>query len=117
MGDFKLISGYPGHDSDWYPPDIETPTYADPLDWYRHFYPEVIKYQKQIKAGNETQYKLFNLKGMYWINICHKPNLYTRKISEPPHEKCDLLFNQGQISLFILTDKLDFWKLTQFEFN
>ena len=66
MGDYKLISGYPGHDSGWYPPDKEYQTqYDDSAEWYRLFPVEGSDYLDKIKAGNVPQYKLFNLKGGY----------------------------------------------------
>ena len=63
VGDYKLISGYPGHDSGWYPPDKEHQTYTDSEEWYNRFNVEGSDYMERIKADNVSQYKLFNLKG------------------------------------------------------
>lgn len=62
VGDYKLISGYPGHDSGWYPPDKEHQTYTDSEEWYNRFNVEGSDYMERIKADNVSQYKLFNLK-------------------------------------------------------
>ena len=54
MGDFKLLVGNPGEYSGWYPPDK---VYTEEM-----FVPE-FTFDERLKAGNESYYKLFNLKG------------------------------------------------------
>lgn len=54
MGDYKLLVGDPGMYSGWYPPDK---VYTEDM-----FVPEY-SFEERLKAGNESYYKLFNLKG------------------------------------------------------
>lgn len=60
MGDYKLLVGNPGEYSGWYPPDK---VYTEDM-----FVPE-FSFEERMKAGNESYYKLFNLKGDYILCI------------------------------------------------
>ena len=55
MGDFKLLAGNTGLYNGWYPPDK---MYTE--DGLKEKY----SFEERLKAGNESYYKLYNLKGM-----------------------------------------------------
>ena len=65
IGDFKLIAGYPGPFSGWYPPDriVTNVSGSNDQNKYQYFTMDDKDYPEHIKSGNESFYKLFNLKG------------------------------------------------------
>ena len=68
VGDYKLIAGYPGHDSGWYPPErvySELNYTQNPHDLLnqKNMEKDIIDFNERVSAGNESYYKLFNLKG------------------------------------------------------
>jgi hypothetical protein len=58
IGDYKLLAGNTGLYNGWYPPD-EMYTEEALEDKY--------SFEERLKAGNESYYKLFNLKGLTMI--------------------------------------------------
>lgn len=61
MGDYKLLVGMAGSYNGWYPPD-------------KLYTEEMVKdpftFEERLKAGNESYYKLFNLKGDTFYHVC-----------------------------------------------
>lgn len=53
MGDYKLLVGNVGIYNGWYPPD---------LDYTEEAIAETASFEERVQAGNESLYKLFNLK-------------------------------------------------------
>jgi len=72
IGDYKLIAGYPGHDSGWYPPEQVYTNVTDSREWVRYIEQEAILYEERLAAGNESYYKLFNLRGMSMPSLWNK---------------------------------------------
>ena len=59
-----MIAGYPGHDSGWYPPDKYYGDYKGAEDYMSNtnFEQDALLFEQRVKSGNESYFKLFNLK-------------------------------------------------------